>query len=70
MSAKDSVNGFTAVIHTVSFTKRKEFILKDEVVKVIFAVVDVCTFLCVLVCLCVYIAGYGLGRMTEDLLGN
>lgn len=55
MSAKDSVNGFTAVIHTVSFTKRKEFILKDEVVKVIFAVVDVCTFLCVLVCLCVYI---------------
>lgn len=50
MSAKDSVNGLTAVIHTVSFTKRNEFILRDEVVKVIFAVVDVCTFVHVLLC--------------------
>lgn len=51
MSAKDSVNGLTAVIHRVSFTKRNEFILRDEVVKVIFAVVDVCTFVHVLMCI-------------------
>lgn len=51
MSAKHSVNGLTAVIHTVSFTKRNELILKDEVVKVIFAVVDVCERVGVFMCI-------------------
>lgn len=68
MSAKDSVNGLTAVIHTVFFTRRNEFILKDKVVEVIFAVVDICV--CVLLRLGVCIADYRLDRVIEDPLGD